>query len=89
MTEWFCNLWLLQIKSKLRLFDTYYVEEEFGPFVVADIVAKVDALRAIVENVGLRQHNPPLLRKPSARRVFPNMTGLRVDAFCRNGLLAQ
>ena len=38
----------------MRLLNTYYVKQKFGPFDIVELVTKVDALWEIVSDAGLR-----------------------------------
>lgn len=85
-SKWFRNLRLLQLRIKLGLDGMLYIKREWGSCPIGELVAKMNALRAIVGNDRMQEHRIPMMRRPVAQRDFPNLSNFRAEALHRSGV---
>ncbi len=79
--EWFKNLRLLQLRTLLGLYDTYYLRSELASSPVAEVIAKLSVLYKLVGEERLKTHFCPPMRRSSALRHFPTFPSVAASAY--------
>lgn len=74
--EWFRNLRMLQIRMKIGLIDTYYMDFNVHPIRMSEIICKINVIAGIVGWDRLTNLYVPPLRIPRTIREFPRMSVL-------------
>ena len=86
---WFCNLRLLQLRIRLGLIDTYYLDSEMGTCSFSEVLAKIQAIGSIVGEEQLRNPRIPEMKVPSIQRTRPIHPNVAADAIRNRGLCAR
>ena len=87
---WFINLWLLQIRTKLRLITSLRLSLLSQPSCVVSgkIIAKIQALEDIIGKDMISNHRIPPMKKPRMKIVH-NIANLTAKSYRARGLDAK
>ena len=86
---WFRNLRLLQLRIRLGLIDTYYLDSEMRTCPFSEVIAKIQAIETIVGENQLRNQRIPEMKVPPIQRTHPTHPNVAADAIRNRGLQAR